>query len=59
MRYKQGCAYAKTAYENDAEYFKDVAKVYQAELNMLYAAGLRNVQFDDPGMACKPPPPPE
>jgi methionine synthase II (cobalamin-independent) len=53
MRYKQGRAYTKEAYANDAEYFKDVAKVYQAELDMLYKAGLRNVQFDDPGLACK------
>ncbi len=53
MRYKQGRAYTKEAYANDAEYFKDVAKVYQAELNQLYEAGLRNVQFDDPGLACK------
>ncbi|KAI0477122.1 UROD/MetE-like protein [Xylariaceae sp. FL0804] len=51
MRYKQGRAYTKEAYASDAEYFKDVAKVYQAELEMLYKAGLRNVQFDDPGMA--------
>ncbi|RYO97298.1 hypothetical protein DL765_011262 [Monosporascus sp. GIB2] len=51
MRYKQGRAYSKEAYANDEEYFKDVAKVYQAELSMLYEAGLRNVQFDDPGMA--------
>ncbi|KAJ5407412.1 hypothetical protein N7465_008696 [Penicillium sp. CMV-2018d] len=51
MRYKQGCAYTADAYSNDAEYFADVAKVYRAELASLYAAGLRNVQFDDPGMA--------
>ncbi|KAI0007554.1 hypothetical protein F4779DRAFT_629037 [Xylariaceae sp. FL0662B] len=51
MRYKQGKAHTAEAYANDAEYFKDVAKVYQAELDMLYKAGLRNVQFDDPGMA--------
>lgn len=53
MRYKQGRAYTPEAYANDAEYFQDVAKVYQAELDQLYKAGLRNVQFDDPGMACK------
>lgn len=58
MRYKQGRAYTPEAYANDADYFKDVAKVYQAELAMLYKAGLRNVQFDDPGMACKWSPPP-
>ncbi|KAJ4002523.1 hypothetical protein NW752_012489 [Fusarium irregulare] len=51
MRYKQGKAYTPEAYKNDEEYFADVAKVYQAELDMLYKAGLRNVQFDDPGMA--------
>ncbi|KAK9419631.1 putative 5-methyltetrahydropteroyltriglutamate-homocysteine methyltransferase [Seiridium unicorne] len=51
MRYKQGKAYTPEAYANEAEYFKDVAKVYQAELDTLYKAGLRNVQFDDPGMA--------
>ncbi|KAK4640046.1 hypothetical protein QC761_611680 [Podospora bellae-mahoneyi] len=51
MRYKQGRAYTKEAYANDAEYFDDVAKVYQAELDVLYKAGLRNVQFDDPGLA--------
>ncbi|KAK3988965.1 hypothetical protein QBC44DRAFT_328509 [Cladorrhinum sp. PSN332] len=51
MRYKQGRAYTKEAYANDAEYFKDVAKVYQDELAQLYEAGLRNVQFDDPGLA--------
>lgn len=53
MRYKQGQAYTKEAYQNDADYFKDVAKVYQGELTELYKAGLRNVQFDDPGMACR------
>lgn len=51
MRYKQGKAYTPEAYANDAEYFQGVAEVYQAELDALYKAGLRNVQFDDPGMA--------
>lgn len=51
MRYKQGRAYTPEAYASDAEYFADVAKVYQEELAQLYSAGLRNVQFDDPGLA--------
>ncbi|KAI1468985.1 UROD/MetE-like protein [Daldinia caldariorum] len=51
MRYKQGRAYTPEAYANDTEYFADVSKVYHAELQLLYEAGLRNVQFDDPGMA--------
>ena len=53
MRYKQGRAYTPEAYSNDAEYFRDVAKAYQGELKTLYEAGLRNVQFDDPGLACE------
>jgi methionine synthase II (cobalamin-independent) len=53
MRYKQGKAWKDGVYANDAEYFADVAKVYQAELDLLYKAGLRNVQFDDPGLACE------
>ena len=51
MRYKQGRAYTKEAYANEVEYFADVAKCYQVELRNLYDAGLRNVQFDDPGLA--------
>ncbi|KAF7337770.1 putative 5-methyltetrahydropteroyltriglutamate-homocysteine methyltransferase [Mycena sanguinolenta] len=51
MRYKQNKAWKEGVYASDAEYFKDVAKVYQAELDVLYKAGLRNVQFDDPGLA--------
>ena len=51
MRYKQGRAYTPEAYKDDAEYFADVAKCYQGELQNLYDAGLRNVQFDDPGLA--------
>ncbi|KAI1432520.1 5-methyltetrahydropteroyltriglutamate-homocysteine methyltransferase [Xylaria sp. CBS 124048] len=51
MRYRQGAAYGGSPYENDAAYFADVAAAYRGELASLYAAGLRNVQFDDPGMA--------
>lgn len=53
MRYKQNKAWKEGVYASDAEYFQDVAKVYQAELDALYKAGLRNVQFDDPGLACE------
>lgn len=51
MRYKQGRAYDNSAYSSEKEYFADVAKAYAAELKNLYDAGLRNVQFDDPGLA--------
>ena len=53
MRYIDGKAYPKNVYANDKEYFADIAKAYQVELDILYKAGLRNVQFDDPNLACK------
>ena len=53
MRYKQGRAYKSEAYKKDTEYFKDVAAAYSRELEVLYEAGLRNVQFDDPNLACE------
>ena len=52
MRYREGVAYPKDVYASDAEYFADIAKAYQAELRILYEHGLRNVQFDDPNLAC-------
>lgn len=56
LRYKTGKAYPKEVYADDAEYFADIAKAYQDELQILYDAGLRNVQFDDPNLACTLPP---
>lgn len=52
LRYKEGRAYPKEVYANDDEYFADIAKAYQAELQILYDHGLRNIQFDDPNLAC-------
>jgi len=59
LRYKTGRAFPKEVYATDAEYFADIAKAYRAELKILYDNGLRNVQIDDPNLACKlhsPPP---
>lgn len=53
LRYREGKAYPKDVYANDEDYFGDIAKAYQAELKILYDAGCRNVQFDDPNLACK------
>jgi len=53
LRYKEGKAYPKDVYKTDAEYFADIATAYQEELRILYAHGCRNVQFDDPNLACK------
>ncbi|KAJ6018915.1 hypothetical protein N7522_000982 [Penicillium canescens] len=51
LRYREGKAYPKSVYTNDEDYFGDIAKAYQAELKILYDAGCRNVQFDDPNLA--------
>lgn len=45
--------FEKAQKSNDAEYFADIAKAYRTELQILYEHGLRNVQNDDPNLACK------
>lgn len=52
LRYKEGKAYPNDVYNTDEEYFADIAKAYQTELQILYDAGLRNAQVDDPNLAC-------
>ncbi|PCH41756.1 UROD/MetE-like protein [Wolfiporia cocos MD-104 SS10] len=44
-------AYNKSVYASDEEYFADVVQAYREELLALYAAGCRNIQFDDPLLA--------
>ena len=51
FRYGPNKAYLKGVYSSDDEYFADLAKAYQAELKILYDAGLRNAQVDDPNLA--------
>ncbi|KAG4411105.1 hypothetical protein IFR04_015762 [Cadophora malorum] len=51
LRYRDGQAFPKEVYASDDEYFADIAKAYRAELDILYAAGVRNVQIDDPNFA--------
>ncbi|KAJ5668746.1 hypothetical protein N7462_009816 [Penicillium macrosclerotiorum] len=51
LRYREGKAYPKNVYSNDEEYFGDIAKAYQDELKILYDAGCRNIQYDDPNLA--------
>ena len=53
LRYGPGKAYLPGVYTDDDAYFADIAKAYQKELEMLYAAGVRNVQVDDPNLACE------
>ncbi|GAB7340438.1 hypothetical protein MBLNU457_6869t1 [Dothideomycetes sp. NU457] len=51
FRYVEGKAYPPEVYSNDDEYFADIAKAYRTELEILYKAGLRNAQVDDPNLA--------
>ncbi|KAK6603011.1 hypothetical protein H4I95_06948 [Botrytis cinerea] len=51
LRYKTGHAYPQEIYPSDTEYFADIASAYRKELEILYAAGLRNIQIDDPNLA--------
>ncbi|KAK5683377.1 hypothetical protein LTS10_004908 [Elasticomyces elasticus] len=51
LRYKEGKAYPKDVYSSDKEYFADIAEAYRTELKILYDAGLRNAQVDDPNLA--------
>ncbi|RPA89829.1 UROD/MetE-like protein [Choiromyces venosus 120613-1] len=44
-------AYDKSVYANSEEYFNDIAAAYRTELEILYDAGCRNVQIDDPLLA--------
>jgi len=53
FRYKEGKAYPSDVYSSDQEYFADIAKAYREELDILYKAGLRNVQVDDPNICCE------
>ncbi|KAL7622498.1 hypothetical protein AAE478_008005 [Parahypoxylon ruwenzoriense] len=49
IQLKPGTAWTQeSGYTSDQEYFSDLAKCYAAELRILYDAGLRNIQVDDP-----------
>ncbi|KAF3936062.1 hypothetical protein ABW20_dc0103738 [Dactylellina cionopaga] len=44
-------AYSKSVYPSNAPYFADIATAYRHELSLLYDAGCKNVQIDDPLLA--------
>ncbi|KAI6044717.1 UROD/MetE-like protein [Pisolithus marmoratus] len=44
-------AFRAGVYASRDEYFDDIAAAYRVELEVLYGAGLRNAQFDDPLLA--------
>ncbi|CAH0025768.1 unnamed protein product [Clonostachys rhizophaga] len=49
---KRGEAYLPGVYSSDKEYFSDLIVAYRKELQILYDAGLRSVQVDDPLFTC-------
>ncbi|KAH8787386.1 hypothetical protein F5882DRAFT_325923 [Hyaloscypha sp. PMI_1271] len=51
LRYKNGLAFPPEVYASDEEYLADISKAVSEELDILYAAGVRNLQFDDPNFA--------
>lgn len=49
IQLKPGTAWTPgSGYTSDPEYFRDLARCYEAEIKTLYDAGLRNLQVDDP-----------
>ncbi|KAL5389430.1 hypothetical protein DPSP01_002330 [Paraphaeosphaeria sporulosa] len=44
----KGLAYTPDVYASDREFFADLTVAYRTEFKILYEAGLRNVQIDDP-----------
>ncbi|OJI99821.1 hypothetical protein ASPVEDRAFT_164002 [Aspergillus versicolor CBS 583.65] len=56
FRHKDGKAYAKGVYNTDDEYLDDLATAFRTELGLLYNAGLRRIQVDNPHLSylCSP-----
>ncbi|KAJ5771050.1 uncharacterized protein N7511_003101 [Penicillium nucicola] len=50
MQMAVGTAYSASAYTSDEEYFRDLAAAYEVEWRILYDAGLRSIQIDDPNL---------
>ncbi|KAH8682249.1 hypothetical protein BX600DRAFT_448080 [Xylariales sp. PMI_506] len=51
VRLAHGTAFTPEAYSSDREYFTDLATAYRQELKILYDAGLRSVQIDEPQLS--------
>ncbi|GJC78555.1 uncharacterized protein ColLi_01393 [Colletotrichum liriopes] len=50
MYLAKGTAFTPDTYASDRDYFLDLAAAFRAELLVLYDAGLRSVQVDDPNL---------
>ncbi|OQD89475.1 hypothetical protein PENANT_c002G10900 [Penicillium antarcticum] len=50
MQMAVGTAYSASAYTSDEEYFQDLGAAYAVEWRILYEAGLRSIQIDDPNL---------
>ncbi|GJE87652.1 UROD/MetE-like protein [Phanerochaete sordida] len=51
LRHGPESTYDTAVYATDDAYFADLVQGYREELRALYAAGCRNIQFDDPTFA--------
>ncbi|KAJ3478931.1 hypothetical protein NLG97_g8449 [Lecanicillium saksenae] len=51
LRLAKGKCYNADVYGNDEDFFADLARAYQQEIQALYDEGLRNLQIDDPTLA--------
>jgi methionine synthase II (cobalamin-independent) len=51
LRLAPGKMYTKAAYNNDEDFFADLAAAYQKEFRTLHDEGLKNIQIDDPTLA--------
>ena len=51
LRLAPGRVYEKGVYDNDEEFFSDLAKAYQQEFKTLHSEGLQSIQIDDPTLA--------
>ena len=50
MQLKEGRVWENGVYDNDEAFFEDVTVAYRKEFQVLYDAGVRNIQVDDPNL---------
>jgi methionine synthase II (cobalamin-independent) len=50
MQLKEGLVWENGVYDSDEAFFEDVAAAYRIEFEVLYEAGVRNLQIDDPNL---------
>lgn len=51
IQLQQGKAWEEGVYDSDEAFFDDVCAAYRKEFEVLYQAGVRNIQVDDPNLS--------